>query len=179
MWCTLCARVILLKAVDDDILMSLTELEETLRDLTQVDRTDSRAQRCGNHQECVYYLITYGTHLSLISFYLRHDCLKDALTYLLSKVTHTRLSITLTLKPASQNAGILRCESQLRAHEESLVFLEDFLSLHLHLVLVLRSVQKRCFWRAFYSRVWNEADWGSCRGSWRLWTLRWRAGADT
>ncbi|KAF7710798.1 hypothetical protein HF521_009670 [Silurus meridionalis] len=70
---------------DDNILASLTELEEALRDTAPVDRTESRVLRCGNHEECVYYLMTYGTHLSLISFYLRHDCLKDALTYLLSK----------------------------------------------------------------------------------------------
>ncbi|TSV02061.1 Zinc finger FYVE domain-containing protein 26 [Bagarius yarrelli] len=71
--------------LNDNILASLTELEEALRDPTPVDRTDNRAPRCGHHQECVYYLMCYGTHLSLISFYLRHDCLKDALRYLLSK----------------------------------------------------------------------------------------------
>lgn len=77
----------LLQSADDDILASLTELEEVLRDTTPVDRMENRMQRSGHHQECVYYLMSYGTHLSLISFYLRHDCLKDALTYLLSKVT--------------------------------------------------------------------------------------------
>lgn len=85
----LCVCVFLLQAVDDYILASLTELEEALRDTALVDRTESRVQRCGHHQECVYYLMSYGTHLSLISFYLRHDCLKDALTYLLRKVTPT------------------------------------------------------------------------------------------
>ncbi|GAA6082903.1 zinc finger FYVE domain-containing protein 26 isoform X2, partial [Tachysurus ichikawai] len=97
-------------AVDDDILMSLTELEETLRDLTQVDRTDSRAQRCGNHQECVYYLITYGTHLSLISFYLRHDCLKDALTYLLSKECTEEVFLEGILQPCLERGrlGVLQ-----------------------------------------------------------------------
>lgn len=68
---------------------SLNELEEALRDTATLDRMESRVQRSGHHQECVYYLMSYGTHLSLISFYLRHDCLKDALTYLLSKVTLT------------------------------------------------------------------------------------------
>lgn len=82
-------RVCVLQTVDDDILASLTELEEALRDQAPVERMESRTQRCGHHQECVYYLISYGTHLSLISFYLRHDCLKDALLYLRSKVTHT------------------------------------------------------------------------------------------
>lgn len=45
--------------------------------------------------------------------------------------------------------------------------------------MLCRSVQKRCFWRAYSNHVWNEADWASCRGSWRLWMLVWRAGGDT
>lgn len=77
-----------LQTIDDDILSSLPELEEALRDLAPVDRTESWGQRCGHYHECVYYLTAYGTHLSVISFYQRHDCLKDALVYLLSKVTH-------------------------------------------------------------------------------------------
>lgn len=46
-------------------------------------------------------------------------------------------------------------------------------------LMLYRSFQKRCFLRAYSSRVWTEAVWVSCRGSWRLWTLRWRAGGDT
>ncbi|XP_062851780.1 zinc finger FYVE domain-containing protein 26 [Trichomycterus rosablanca] len=78
-------RLTLSKTPDENILASLVELEEALRDLGPVDRTETRTQKCGHYQECVYYLLTYGTHLSLISFYLRQDRLKDALTHLLNK----------------------------------------------------------------------------------------------
>ncbi|KAB5582167.1 hypothetical protein PHYPO_G00184050 [Pangasianodon hypophthalmus] len=96
--------------VDDDILASLTELEEALRDTAPVDRTESRVQRCGHHQECVYYLMSYGTHLSLISFYLRHDCLKDALTYLLSKECSEEVFLEGVLQPCLERGrlGVLQ-----------------------------------------------------------------------
>lgn len=72
--------------MDEDILASLRELEEALSDSAPLDVTESRVQRSGYYQECLFYLLTYGTHLSLISFYLRHDCLRDALTHVQTKV---------------------------------------------------------------------------------------------
>lgn len=38
------------------------------------------------YQESLYYLSSYGTHLALVSFLMRHDNMKDALQHLLSKV---------------------------------------------------------------------------------------------
>lgn len=81
--------------MDEDILASLRELEEALSDSAPPEGTESKVQRCSFHQECLFYLVTYGTHLSLISFYLRHDCLKDALTHLQNKVLQTLHSIYL------------------------------------------------------------------------------------
>ncbi|KAG7334503.1 hypothetical protein KOW79_002910 [Hemibagrus wyckioides] len=96
--------------IDDDILASLTELEEALRDPAPVDRTESRGQRCGHHQECVYYLMAYGTHLSVISFYQRHDCLKDALAYLLSKECPEEVFLEGILQPCLERGrlGVLQ-----------------------------------------------------------------------
>lgn len=71
--------------VEEDILASLRELEDALSDSAPLDGAESRVQRSGYYQECLSYLHTYGTHLSLISFYLRHDCLRDALTHILNK----------------------------------------------------------------------------------------------
>uniref|UniRef100_A0A8C1BV50 Zinc finger FYVE domain-containing protein 26 n=1 Tax=Cyprinus carpio carpio TaxID=630221 RepID=A0A8C1BV50_CYPCA len=71
--------------VDEDILASLRELEEALSDSAPLDGAEGRVQQCSYYQECLFYLLTYGTHLSLISFYLRHDCLRDALTHIQNK----------------------------------------------------------------------------------------------
>lgn len=72
--------------MDEDILASLRELEEALSDSAPLDGAECRVQRSGYYQECLFYLLTYGTHLSLISFYLRHDSLRDALTHVQNKV---------------------------------------------------------------------------------------------
>ncbi len=72
--------------VDEDILASLRELEEALSDSAPLDGAEGRVQRCSYYPECLFYLLTYGTHLSLVSFYLRHDCLRDALTHIQNKV---------------------------------------------------------------------------------------------
>ncbi|XP_053476228.1 zinc finger FYVE domain-containing protein 26 isoform X4 [Ictalurus furcatus] len=95
---------------DNDLLASLTELEEALRDTSPADRTENRLQRFGHHQECVYYLMSYGTHLSLVSFYLRHDCLKDALTYLLSKECPEDVFLEGVLQPCLERGrlGVLQ-----------------------------------------------------------------------
>ncbi|XP_056616274.1 zinc finger FYVE domain-containing protein 26 isoform X2 [Triplophysa dalaica] len=75
----------LITTVEEDILASLRELEDALSDSAPLDGAESRVQRSGYYQECLSYLHTYGTHLSLISFYLRHDCLRDALTHIQNK----------------------------------------------------------------------------------------------
>lgn len=70
----------------EDILASLRELEDALCEAGPVDRLEGQTLNTNLHQECLYYLNTYGTHLALISFYMRHDCMTEALTYLLNKV---------------------------------------------------------------------------------------------
>lgn len=78
---SLCVR----QSAGDDILASLRELEDTLRDSSPAERAEGPKPSGPLHQECLYYLNTYGTHLALISFYMRHDRMTDALTYLLNK----------------------------------------------------------------------------------------------
>lgn len=64
---------------------SLRDLEALLHD-GAVDGPEAPGWTSTLQQECLYYLNTYGTHLALISFYMRHDCMTEALTYLLSRV---------------------------------------------------------------------------------------------
>ena len=70
----------------EDILASLRELEDILNEVSPVERQEGLTQSNNLHQECLYYLNAYGTHLALISFYMRHDCVTEAMTYLLNKV---------------------------------------------------------------------------------------------
>lgn len=83
----------------EDILASLRQLEDLLRE--GGERPDASAQNNPAHQECLYYLNTYGTHLALVSFYMRHDCTSDALTHLLDKVRPASLAPP-TLQPITR-----------------------------------------------------------------------------
>lgn len=69
----------------EDILASLRDLEATLQE-SPVDRPEGQGLSSNLQQECLYYLNTYGTHLALISFYMRHDCMTEALSYVLNRV---------------------------------------------------------------------------------------------
>lgn len=75
----------LFQSLGEDILASLRDLEALLHD-GPVDGPEAQGLSSTLQQECLYYLNTYGTHLALISFYMRHDCMTEALTYLLSRV---------------------------------------------------------------------------------------------
>ncbi|XP_066536111.1 zinc finger FYVE domain-containing protein 26 [Hoplias malabaricus] len=106
--------------VDEDILTSLAELEEALRELPTVDRMEVRTQRCSNFQECLYYLLNYGTHLSFISFYLRHDSLKDALTHLLSKECPEEVFLEGVLQPCLERGRLGVLQGHLESVDPSL-----------------------------------------------------------
>lgn len=65
---------------------SLRELEETLADPGLQDRSNGQSQQNCYYEECLYYLHHYGTHLAIVSFYMRHGDMKGALLHLRSKV---------------------------------------------------------------------------------------------
>ena len=88
-----CAYVCLqLQRPEEDILASLWELEEALAEPHPLERPEGHVQNCRNYQESLHYLQAYGTHLALVSFYMRHDGMKEALSHLLSKVRSTQLT---------------------------------------------------------------------------------------
>ncbi|TDG99134.1 hypothetical protein EPR50_G00208230 [Perca flavescens] len=87
-------------ALGEDILASLRQLEELLCEAGPVDRPEGQTPSSSLHQECLYYLNTYGTHLALISFYMRHDCMTEALTYLLNKECPEEVFLEGVLQPS-------------------------------------------------------------------------------
>lgn len=96
-WLIFCVFLCLCQSCGEDILASLRELEDVLAETGPLDRPEGQKPSGNLHQECLYYLNTYGTHLALISFYMRHDCMTEALTYLLNKVRLSVFSFQLRL----------------------------------------------------------------------------------
>lgn len=98
LWSVFC--LIRFQASGEDILASLRDLEAALLE-PPPDRPEGQGLSGHLQQECLYYLNTYGTHLALISFYMRHDCLTEALSYLLNRVRIAPLHI-----PSDESAFI-------------------------------------------------------------------------
>lgn len=75
---------------DDDYLATLKELEATLRtqSLSLEVIPEGKIMNNTYYQECLFYLHNYSTNLAIISFYVRHNCLREALLHLLNKVGH-------------------------------------------------------------------------------------------
>lgn len=74
---------------DDDYLATLKELEATLRtqSLSLEVIPEGKIMNNTYYQECLFYLHNYSTNLAIISFYMRHSCLREALLHLLNKVS--------------------------------------------------------------------------------------------
>ncbi|CAB1335667.1 unnamed protein product, partial [Coregonus sp. 'balchen'] len=62
------------------------------------------------YQESLYYLSSYGTHLALVSFLMRHDNMKDALQHLLSKECPEEVFLEGVLQPSLERGrlGVLQ-----------------------------------------------------------------------
>lgn len=90
----------------EDILASLRELEDAMSDSGPVERPEGQRQSSILHQECLYYLNSYGTHLALISFYMRHNCMTEALTYLLNKDCPEEVFLEGVLQPSLEQGRL-------------------------------------------------------------------------
>ncbi|CAJ1074767.1 zinc finger FYVE domain-containing protein 26 [Xyrichtys novacula] len=90
----------------EDILASLWELDDTLYEAGPLDRPETPTQSVHLHQECLHYLNSYGTHLALISYYMRKDCMTEALTYLLDKDCPDEVFLEGVLQPSLQRGNL-------------------------------------------------------------------------
>ncbi|KAK1893832.1 Zinc finger FYVE domain containing protein 26 [Dissostichus eleginoides] len=90
----------------EDILASLRDLEEALSESSgPSDRSEAPLQGV-RQQECLFYLNTFGTHLALVSFYMRHDCMPEALTYLLNKECPDEVFLEGVLQPSLEKGRL-------------------------------------------------------------------------
>ncbi|KAL2099181.1 hypothetical protein ACEWY4_005661 [Coilia grayii] len=105
---------------DEDILASLRELEEALSGTHSLEHLEGRVQNCRHYQESLYYLQVYGTHLALVSFYMRHDGMKDALSYLLSKECPEEVFTEAVLMPSLERGRLVALQGLLESLEPTL-----------------------------------------------------------
>ncbi|XP_061700872.1 zinc finger FYVE domain-containing protein 26 [Syngnathoides biaculeatus] len=83
----------------EDVLASLQDLEEALSERSEYPRGVL-------HEECLYYLNAYGTHLALVSFHMRHDAVAQALSYVLTKDAPEEVFLEGVLQPALERGRL-------------------------------------------------------------------------
>ncbi|XP_071238607.1 zinc finger FYVE domain-containing protein 26 isoform X3 [Salvelinus alpinus] len=101
-------RPTLAMSFSEDILWSLRELEEALCEPGgSVDWPEGgQGQGSSLYQESLYYLSSYGTHLALVSFLMRHDNMKGALQHLLSKECPEEVFLEGILQPSLERGRL-------------------------------------------------------------------------
>ncbi|XP_041827427.1 zinc finger FYVE domain-containing protein 26 isoform X2 [Melanotaenia boesemani] len=128
----------------EDILASLQELEDALSEVSPVEKQEGPAQSSHLHQECLYYLNTYGTHLALVSFYMRHECMTEALTYLLNKDCPEEVFIEGVLQPSLERGRLSMLQGIMEKLDPSLEACSRYL------IASCQFLQRRGYYNCLY-----------------------------
>ncbi|MBN3289425.1 ZFY26 protein, partial [Polypterus senegalus] len=131
-------------AADEGILASLKELEDALLETPASDKPEGKIQQNSNYQECLYYLHTYGTNLAIISFYMRHDCMKDALLHLLHKDCPDDVFLEGIFVASYESGKLHGLESLMESIDSSLESWSHYL------IAACKHLQKRGFFNILY-----------------------------
>ncbi|XP_041121838.1 zinc finger FYVE domain-containing protein 26 isoform X1 [Polyodon spathula] len=129
---------------NDDILASLKQLEDALVEATPPDRPEGKIQQNSCYQECLYYLHAYGTNLAIISFYMRHDCVRDALIHLLNKESPEDVFLEGIFVPSYESGKLHVLENLMETIDSGLE------SWSRYLIASCKHLQKRGFFNILY-----------------------------
>ncbi|KAB0374715.1 hypothetical protein FD755_013207 [Muntiacus reevesi] len=136
----------LLSVQDDDFLATLKELEATLRtqSLSLEVIPEGKILNNAYYQECLFYLHNYSTHLAIISFYVRHSCLREALLHLLHKESPPEVFIEGIFQPSYKSGKLHDLENLLESIDSSLE------SWGKYLIAACQHLQKKNYYHILY-----------------------------
>ncbi|XP_074853319.1 zinc finger FYVE domain-containing protein 26 isoform X2 [Carettochelys insculpta] len=131
---------------DDDYFATLRDLEATLRtrSLSLEMMSEGKIQHNSYYQECLFYLHTYGTNLAIISFYMRHDCMREALLHLLNKESPPEVFIEGIFVPSYKSGKLHMLENLLETIDPGL---ESWGS---YLIAACKHLQKKNYYHILY-----------------------------
>ncbi|XP_032630633.1 zinc finger FYVE domain-containing protein 26 isoform X7 [Chelonoidis abingdonii] len=131
---------------DDDYFATLRDLEATLRtrSLSLELMSEGKIQHNSYYQECLFYLHTYGTNLAIISFYMRHDCMREALLHLLNKESPPEVFIEGIFVPSYKSGKLHMLENLLETIDPSLE------SWGIYLIAACKHLQKKNYYHILY-----------------------------
>ncbi|XP_044292041.1 zinc finger FYVE domain-containing protein 26 isoform X1 [Varanus komodoensis] len=136
----------ILSGLDDDYFATLRELEAMLRTRSlSLDMTpEGKIQNNTYYQECLFYLHNYSTNLAIISFYMRHDCMREALLHLLHKESPQEVFIEGIFVPSYKSGKLHLLENLLESIDPGL---ESWGS---YLIAACKHLQKKNYYHILY-----------------------------
>ncbi|XP_053330855.1 zinc finger FYVE domain-containing protein 26 [Spea bombifrons] len=131
---------------DDDYFATLKELEVTLkaRCIWYEMMPEGKVQNNTYYQECLHYLHTYGTHLEIIQFYIRHELMREALLHLLNKECPGDIFIEGIFVPSYESGKLHTLENMLESIDPSLHSWSSYL------IDVCKYLQQKNFYNILY-----------------------------
>ncbi|KAM6273574.1 zinc finger FYVE domain-containing protein 26 isoform 2-T2 [Porphyrio hochstetteri] len=131
---------------DDDYFATLKELEATLRtrSLSLEVMCEGKIQHNSYYQECLFYLHSYGTNLAIISFYMRHDCMREALLHLLNKESPAEVFIEGIFIPSYESGKLHMLENLLETIDPGLE------SWGVYLIAACKYLQRKNYYHILY-----------------------------
>ncbi|KAM9554770.1 zinc finger FYVE domain-containing protein 26 isoform 2-T2 [Guaruba guarouba] len=131
---------------DDDYFATLRELEATLRtrSLSLEMMCEGKIQHNSYYQECLFYLHSYGTNLAVISFYMRHDCMREALLHLLNKESPSEVFIEGIFVPSYESGKLHMLENLLETIDPGLE------SWGVYLIAACKYLQRKNYYHILY-----------------------------
>lgn len=106
--------------------------------------SEGKIQHNSYYQECLFYLHTYGTNLAIISFYMRHDCMREALLHLLNKESPPEVFIEGIFVPSYKSGKLHMLENLLETIDPSLE------SWGIYLIAACKHLQKKNYYHILY-----------------------------
>ncbi|KAL8169574.1 UNVERIFIED_CONTAM: Zinc finger FYVE domain-containing protein 26 [Gekko kuhli] len=131
---------------DDDYFATLRELETVLRtrSLCLEMIPEGKIQHNSYYQECLFYLHNYGTNLAIISFYMRHGCMREALLHLLNKESPQEVFIEGIFVPSYKSGKLHMLENLLETIDPGLD------SWGIYLIAACKHLQKKNYFHILY-----------------------------
>ncbi|XP_008568543.1 PREDICTED: zinc finger FYVE domain-containing protein 26 [Galeopterus variegatus] len=136
----------LISLQDDDYFATLRELEATLRthSLSLEVIPEGKIMNNTYYQECLFYLHNYSTNLAIITFYMRHSCLREALLHLLNKESPPEVFIEGIFQPSYKSGKLHILENLLESIDPTLE------SWGKYLIAACQHLQKKNYYHILY-----------------------------
>ncbi|XP_068933883.1 zinc finger FYVE domain-containing protein 26 isoform X2 [Petaurus breviceps papuanus] len=136
----------ILSVQDDDYCATLKELEAALRtkSLSLEVIPEGKSMNNTYYQECLFYLHHYSTNLAIISFYMRHNCMREALQHLRKKESPPEVFIEGIFQPSYTSGKLHILENLLEDIDPTLE------SWGKYLIAACQHLQKKNYYHLIY-----------------------------